>query len=48
MLGINIKHILWTLVGIGLIVICTALMTYVTLWGAAGALPELPGFMQAG
>lgn len=43
MMGINTKHLIWTVVGVGFIVLCALLMTFVTLWGAAGALPELGG-----
>lgn len=38
--GIKPKHLFYTAIGVGVVVILTAVMTYITLWGAAGALPE--------
>jgi len=37
--GINKKHLTLTAIGVAVVIIITGILTYLTLWGAAGALP---------
>ena len=41
MLGIDIKQLIITAVGVGAILLCATIMTVVTLWGAVDALDML-------